>query len=139
MNGLHNTAAIKGKPKHLWIRLSIWSLKRHDNLIYALRMSMLSFSAVVLLAAVIGKLDLQTALRILAFGGLGIVVLLTGLVVTRRNILLAIDDPDLRVEAHQALLALIRSKNRVPAGRTEVRDPGTSCVDFCRQTGECRQ
>jgi len=143
MNDRRNTGATYGRRKHLLARLSIWSLKRHDHLIAVLRMSMWSFSAVVLLAAVVGRLDLQTALLIIAFGGLSAVVLLTGLVLTRRSVLLSIDDPDLRAEAHQALRALIRSKSKTtlrPAYRTEsdrTSLSGEGGVD-CLQGEECR-
>ena len=137
MNDRRNTATIHGRRKHLWIRLSIWSLKRHDQLLAVLRMSMWSYSAVVLLAALAGRLDLQAALRIIAFGGLAAVALLTGLVMTRRNVLLSIDDPDLKAEAHHALLALIQSRTSIrPATRTESDRTARSGAD-CPQGGEC--
>jgi len=102
--------------------------------------SMWSFSAVVLLAAVVGKLELQTALRIIAFGGLSAVALLTGLALTRRSVLLSIDDPDLKAEAHQALLSLIRSRTSIrTAGQTEsdrTTQSGAGGLD-CPQGEEC--
>jgi hypothetical protein len=101
-------------------------------------MSMWSFSGVVLLAAVVGRLDLQTALRVIAFGGLAVVVLLTGLALTRRNVLLAIDDPDLKAEAHQAMLALMRSRMAVRPAAREERDPAArSETGNCPQGPEC--
>jgi branched-subunit amino acid transport protein AzlD len=140
MNDRRNTWTLNGGRKHLWIRLSIWSLKRHDDLIAVLRMVMMAFPYVVLLAVFAGRLDLETALRVIGFGALAVVVLITGLVLTRRNVLLGIDDPDLRSEAHQAMLALIRS--RVPihtAGRAQVDREAPTNAARCAQTGECNR
>ena len=126
------------KRKRLWARMSIWSIRRHDAILWVSRMGMWSFSGVVLLAAVVGKLDLQTALRVIAFSGLAAVLLLTGLVLTRRNVLLAIDDPELRDGAHRALLELIRS--RMPErslSREESTRTARKSAGRCPQVGEC--
>ena len=120
------------------VRLSIWSIRRHQALLSALRRTMGSFSAVVLLAVLVGRLDLQTALGVIGFGGLAVVVLLTGLVLTRRNVLLSVEDPELKAEARQAMLDLIRSKTSSrAAGRRPSRRTGRSGADRCPQTGEC--
>ena len=78
MKKRRKTARSKARRLHPWIRLSIWSLHRHDHLIAGLRMVMWSSAALVLLAVFAGRLDLETALRLIAFGGLSAVVLLTG-------------------------------------------------------------
>ena len=133
-----NISTSGGRWKHTWIRLSIWSLKRHDHLISVLRMFTWSFSAVVVLAAVVGRLGLETALCVIGFGGLSAVVLLTGLVLIRRNVLLGIDDPVLRTEAHQAMLALIRSRSSMHPARRAQSDPkARTDASSCLQTGEC--
>lgn len=140
MNDRRNTPTINGNRNQLWIRLSIWSLKRHNDLIAVLRMVMMAFSYVVLLAVFAGRLDLETALRVIAFGGLSAVVLITGLVLTRRNVLLGIEDPVLKAEAHQAMLALIRS--RVPVhseGWAQNDQEVRSDAAGCGQTGECNR
>lgn len=127
-----------GSHNHLWIRLSIWSLKRHARLIAVLRMIMMAFPFVVLLAVFAGRLELETALRVIAIGGLSVVLLLAGLVLTRRNVLLAIDDPDLKAEALQAMLVLIQSRapvqaeDRVPNDR-EARNGAGQCA----HPGDC--
>jgi hypothetical protein len=138
MNDLRHTAKINGGRTHPWVRVSIWSLKRHDHLIAVLRMVMMAFSMVVLLAVFAGRLDLEAALRVIAFGGLSIVVLLTGLVLTRRNVLLNIDDPALKTEAHKAMIALIRSREKIhPAGKVKNDGKVRTSTDRCRQTREC--
>lgn len=138
MKGGSRTWRFAVKGKRLGARLSIWSIRRHDAILSVLRMSMWSFSGVVLLAAVVGRLDLQTALRVIAFGGLAVVVLLTGLALTRRNVLLAIDDPDLRAEAHQAMLSLMRSRMALrPAAREERDSAARSEAGNCPQGPEC--
>ena len=138
MNDRRNIATINGRRKHLWIRLSIWSLKRHDHLISVLRMSMWSYSAVVLLAAVAGRLDLQAALRIIGFGGLSVVVLLTGLLLTRKNVLLSLEDPQLKKEAHHAMLDLMRAKSAGRLAKSEKPSPSAQGrTASCRHPGEC--
>lgn len=138
MKKRRKTARSKARRLHPWIRLSIWSLHRHDHLIAGLRMVMWSSAALVLLAVFAGRLDLETALRLIAFGGLSAVVLLTGLVLTRRNVLLGIDDPVLKSEVHQAMLALIRSRTAShPAGRVMNTRKARNGRDRCVQTGEC--
>jgi hypothetical protein len=138
MNDLGHTENIDGRRKHPLIRLSIWSLKRHDHLIAGLRMVMMAFAAVVLLAVFAGRLDLEAALRVIAFGGLSVVVLLTGLVLTRRNVLLHIDDPALKNEAYQAMLALIRSRQKMhPAGKAHKDGKTRTSAEPCRQAREC--
>lgn len=131
----------KGVPgfwSHKMVALSIWSIRRHQSLLSVLRRIMWSFSAVVLLAALVGRLDLQTALGVIGFGGLAVVVLLTGLVLTRRNVLLSVKDPELKAEARQAMLELIRSKTSSRAtGRQPSRRAGRSGAGRCPQTGEC--
>ena len=134
------TATSNDRRKHLWIRLSIWSLKRHDRLIAVLRMAMMAFPFVVLLAVFAGKIDLEAALRVIAFGGLAAVVLITGLVLTRRNVLLGIDDPGLRAEAHEAMAALIRKRTAIhSAGQVQQDRNEPTEADRCRQPGECRR
>ena len=138
MNNRRDTAAINERRKHPWVRLSIWSLKRHDDLIAVLRMVMMAFPAVVLLAVFAGRLELDAALRIIAFGALGVVVLLAGLVLTRRNVLLGIDDPALKTEAHRAMMALIRSRVSIrPAGRAQEDRKNRTGADRCAHPGEC--
>ena len=140
MNDLRHTAKINGGRKHPWVRVSIWSLKRHDHLIAVLRMAMWSFSAVVLLAVFAGRLGLEAALRVIAFGGLSAVVLITGMVLTRRNVLLHIDDPALKTEAYQAMLALIRSREKIhPAGKAHNEVKARNSADPCRKPGECNR
>jgi hypothetical protein len=126
------------KWKRIGARLSIWSIRRHDALLGLLRVSMWTFSAVVLLAAAAGRLDLQVALRIIGFGGLSVVVLLTGLVITRKNVLLALEDPELRHEAHQAMLNLMQAKGNGRLTKREKSSPSVrSGATPCRQPGEC--
>ena len=138
MNDLRHTAKISGGRRHPWVRVSIWSLKRHDHLIAVLRMVMMAFPVMVLLPVFAGRIDLETALRVIAFGGLGVVVLLTGLVLTRRNVLLHIDDPALRTEAYQAMLALISARGAIHhAGRAKGGRKAPTGTDHCRQTREC--
>jgi len=138
MNDLRNSATRHGRRRHPWIRLSIWSLKRHNHLIAILRMVMMAFAVMVLLPVFGGRIDLETALRVIAFGGLGVVVLLTGLVLTRRNVLLHIADPALKTEAYRAMLALIRSRGPIHhAGRAKGDRHARTGADRCRQTREC--
>lgn len=138
MRDLRHTPTHHERWKHPWIHLSIWSLKQRDHLNWVVRMVMWSFSALVLLAVIAGKIDLETALRVFAYGGLSAVVLLTGLVLIRRKVLLGIDDPIMREEAHQAMIALMRSRASIhPAGRASNDRDDRSGADRCSHPGGC--
>ena len=91
-------------------RLCIWSIKNHDWLIARLREYVWSACGLILLLAAFGAIGLQAALLIVAFGCMGIIVVLTGLVLTRRNHLLNLTDPELKNEVYSAMIALIQQR-----------------------------
>jgi hypothetical protein len=73
-------------------------------------MYMFAAVAVLVLLALAGRLSLEAALQVAGFGSLTLILLLGGLIVSRRNHLLGITDPELRQEAYHAMLELIALK-----------------------------
>lgn len=103
-------------PKHPFkhhsslARISIWTVVHHDFLAARIRIYVWAASATVLFLSITGLIPLQLALHLLLFCGLGILILIGSLINWRRSILLGIQDDDLRLEAHAAMLSLIHSR-----------------------------
>ena len=95
-------------------KLCILSVKHHDTLVTAVQQYMWVGSATILYLSLVGKLDMGLALSVIGFGGLSIIALLWGLIESRRFYLKAIQDPELKDEAYQAMLNLIRLKGYDP-------------------------
>jgi len=91
-------------------RISIWTVVHHDFLAAQIRIYVWAASATVLFLSITGLIPLQLALHLLLFGGLGVLILIGSLINWRRSILLGIQDDDLRLEAHAAMLSLIHSR-----------------------------
>lgn len=109
-----------GNNETLAAKACIWSIRNQQRLIARLRTSMWAFSATILILSISGRFGLQTALSIIGFSGLALVVMLTGLIQTRRIVLLNIRNPDLRRQAYLAMLELIDLKKTLRYKR--VRD-----------------
>ena len=91
-------------------RISIWTITHHDFLAAQIRIYVWCASATVLFLSITGLISLQLALHLLLFCGLGILILLWSLINWRRSILLGIQDDDLKLEAHAAMLSLIHAR-----------------------------
>jgi len=117
MNTNPNPSYSSGNSATLAAKACIWSIRNQQRLMARLRTTMWAFSATILVLSISGRFGLQTALLIIGFGGLGVVVMLTGLIQTRRILLLNIQDPDLRRQAHVAMLELIDLKELIRNGR----------------------
>lgn len=111
---MHSTAktASRGIRAKRTTRLCIWTIRHHDWLVARLREYVWLACGAVLLLSAAGGIRIETALRIIAFGIMGIVVALVGLVLARRFHLLRVTDPDLKAEAYEVMLALIRQRKR---------------------------
>ena len=103
-------------PKHPFkypsslARMSIWTIVHHDFLAATIRIYVWAASATVLFLSITGLIPLQLALHLLLFCGLGMLILLWSLINWRRSILLGIQDADLKLEAHAAMLSLIHAR-----------------------------
>ena len=91
-------------------RVSIWTIVHHDFLAAQIRIYVWAASAIVLFLSITSLIPLQLALNLLLFCGLGILILLWSLISWRKSILLGIQDNDLKLEAHGAMLSLIHSR-----------------------------
>lgn len=98
------------KFKSVLARASIWTIINHNFLAGQIRIYIWSASATVLFFAVAGIIPLHIALYLLLFCGSVIMALLWSLIRWRKTILLDIQNPELKKDAHAAMLALIQSK-----------------------------
>jgi len=92
-------------------RISIWTIVHHDFLAAQIRIYVWAASATVLFLSITSLIPLQLSLYLLLFCGLGILILLWSLINWRRSILLDIQDDELKLEAHGAMLSLIHAKH----------------------------
>jgi hypothetical protein len=98
------------KFRSILARSGIWTITHHDFLAKTIRIYVWASSATVLFLSIAGFISLRTALHVLLFGGLGILILLWSLIHWRKGILLDIRDEKLRQTAHAAMLALIHAR-----------------------------
>ena len=110
-------------PKHPYnppsclARISVWTIVHHDFLAAQVRIYVWAASAAVLFLSITSLIPLQLALHLLLFCGLGVLILLWALIHWRRSILLAIQDENLKLEAHAAMLSLIHARPRSNANK----------------------
>ncbi len=91
-------------------RLCIWTIRNHNFLVRRFRLYMWSAAATVLFLAVAGVIKLELALFSILFGALCIVIILWLLIERRKTCLLNIQDPDLKRQAHAAMIEFIRER-----------------------------
>lgn len=111
--GKMKTAAPKKKTGRKMAKFWIWTIRNHDIIAANIRIYMFAGVAVILLLGIGGAVHLKAALNAILLGGLGIAAILWVLIENRRASLLNIVDPDLREDAHIAMidfLALRRHK-----------------------------
>lgn len=99
------------KFKSVLAMASIWTIVNHNFLAGQIRIYVWSASATVLFFAVASIIPLHTALYLLLFCGVAIMILLWSLIRWRKAILLDIQNPEMKKTAHAAMLALIDSKS----------------------------
>jgi hypothetical protein len=91
-------------------RISILTIVHHDRLAAHTRIYVWFASATTLVLTIFGIISLETALYALLWGAVGTGALLGLLIAWRKAILLNIREDALRCAAHEAMLALIRSR-----------------------------
>lgn len=91
-------------------KLCIWTIRNHNFLITRFRLYMWSAVALVLFLSIANVIHLKIALLTILFSALCIVVIFWALIERRKTCLLKIRDPDLRQQAHAAMLELIYTK-----------------------------
>ncbi len=105
MTGLTNAKTSKQVAK-----LCIWTIRHHNFLINQLRLYMWSAVAVVLFLSIANVIHLKIALLAILFSSLCIVIILWALIERRKTCLLRIQDPDLKQQAHAAMLEFIHDR-----------------------------
>lgn len=98
------------KSRSMMARISIWTITNHDFLAGRIRTYVWSATATILFLSIGSIIPLQTALYLLLFCGLGLMILIWILINWRKAILLNIQDEKLRIIAHAAMLALIHAR-----------------------------
>ena len=116
-------------PKHPFkhhsslVRICIWTIVHHDFLAAQIRIYIWAASATVLFMSITSLIPLQLALHLLLFCGLGILILLWSLINWRRSILLGIQDDELKLEAHGAMLTLIHARPHTIEKKKRLLEP----------------
>ncbi len=100
----------KGSPYPVSARFFLWTIRKQDQITHCIAMNMWSAVSAVLIMALIGLVSLQTALHILLVGAMTVGGLIWILIERRRSWLLAISDPILKSEAHQAMIRYLVKK-----------------------------
>ena len=100
----------KGESHPISARFFLWTIRKQDQITNCIAMNTCSAVSALLVMALIGLLSLQTALHILLVGAMATGSLIWILIERRRSWLLAISDPRLKSEAHQAMIQYLIKK-----------------------------
>lgn len=91
-------------------RFCIWTVLNQDLIAAHFRIYMVLGTLTVLLLHFAGKIGTSVALGGLFIGGVSIMILMTALIHARKRCLLAIEDPELREIAHEAMMIYLYRK-----------------------------
>ena len=90
------------------VRLSIWSVRNQSLLAGQVRIYIFSGTALIAFLALAGVISIETAMFSALCGGLVIMGLIWTFIQQRRAILLNIEAPEVREQAHRAMLTYLR-------------------------------
>jgi hypothetical protein len=90
------------------VRFSIWSVRNQSWLAGQVRIYVFSGTALMAFLALAGVISIDTAMFSALCGGLVIMGLIWTFIQQRRVILLNIEAPEVREQAHRAMLAYLR-------------------------------
>jgi hypothetical protein len=90
------------------VRLSIWSVRNQSWLAGQVRIYIFSGTALIAFLALAGVISIETAMFSALCGGLVIMGLIWTLIQQRKAILLNIEAPEVREQAHRAMLTYLR-------------------------------
>jgi hypothetical protein len=97
------------RPEHsIGVRLSIWSVRNQLWLTGQVRIYIFAGTALIAFLALAGVISIETAMFSSLCGGLAIMGLIWILIQQRKAILLNIEAPEVREQAHHAMLAYLR-------------------------------
>lgn len=98
-------------------RFCIWTVLNQDLLVARFRAYVILATLTVLFLHLAGVIGSAVALGGLFISGLSVMALLTVLIQARKKRLLAIQDPELREIAHEAMLIYLHRKKMTPRQR----------------------
>jgi hypothetical protein len=123
-----------GSPRPISAQFFLWTIRKQDHIARGVTMNIWSAVSAVLAIALVGLVTLEMALQIILAGGAATGALIWILIERRRSWLLSISDPQLKAEAHQAMIDYLvkktryRSDHRRRMNQSDVR-PTAAC--FC--------
>lgn len=117
-------------------KFCIWTMQWQHLIAYHVKVFTWSASAIVMLLALAGKISFDAALYSIVICLFLISLLIWLFLRARRTSLLAIEDPVLRLQAHQSMLALIEKRPLSPADKKMLQ--GYFGERYCN-LGHCRR
>jgi len=107
---------------------------RYQNLIaFHVRVYMFYATGIILLLWFAGKIATMAALLGIGIGGFSICLLLVLLIQARKKALLAIEDPDLREQAHEAMILYLSRRRLSKKEKQIIFSPRKTCHSpYCR-------
>ncbi|WP_373499678.1 hypothetical protein [Desulfococcus sp.] len=102
-------------------RFCIWTVLNQDLLLAHFRVYMVLGTFMVLMLHLAGKIGTNVALGGLFISGISIMILMAALIQARKRSLLAIQDPELREIAHEAMMIYLHRKKMTPREKKFLR------------------
>ncbi len=114
-------------------KFCIQTVRYQDLIAFHTRVYMFYATGIILLLWFAGKIAATAALIGIGIGGFSICILLVLLIQARRKALLAIEDPDLREEAHKAMILYLSRRRLSKKEKRIIFSHGKSChCQYCR-------
>lgn len=114
------------------VRLCIWSIRHQAWLSGQVRIYILSGTVLLAFLALAGVISIQTAMFSSFCGGIVLLGLIWTLVQQRKAVLLNIQEPEVREQAHQAMLAYMRQVQNGETAFISRSDLKRDCPDDCQ-------
>ncbi len=92
-------------------KFCIWTILYQDLIIFHFKVYVVFGTLIVLFLHLAGKIGYHAAMSGLFIGGIALIGLMWSLIAARKKSLLAIEDPEMREVAHQAMLIFISRKH----------------------------
>lgn len=114
-------------------RFCIQTIRYQDVIAYHFRVYVFYAAGIMTMLFLAGKIEAWTALSAMAVGSLSICILMGLLIHARKKALLGIEDPDLRQEAHEIMLAWLSRKKLSKKERRIIFNHRKTChCELCR-------
>ena len=114
------------------VKLCIWSIRHQSWLAGQIRIYIYSGTALLALLALADVVTIQTAMLSSFCGGAVLLGLIWTLIQQRKAILLNIREPEVRDQAHRAMLAYLREVNPVETASVSDNELQSDYPEDCR-------